>query len=80
MALTDIMAEANVPGSPPPARSDDEILPHSKWVAIGKRNSYVKAIKPKDHVLFKLAMDILRQKPFFPAFTISTTVPSIYIQ
>ena len=80
LAITDLMAESNVAGSPPPARSDDAILPHSNWVSIGRSNCYLKATKPKDHPIFKLAMDILRQTSFFPAFTTSTTVPSIYIQ
>lgn len=81
----DIMADPNVVGSSvqapvPPTRTDEEILPFNKWVAIGKSNYYLKADKPQNHPIFKMALDILKQTNFFQAFTASATIPSIYIQ
>lgn len=75
------MAESNIEGpSAPPVRSDNDILPFSKWVSIGKSNCYVKTEKPQNHPIFRMALDLLKHTTFFNAFTASSTIPSIYIQ
>lgn len=77
----DNMAESNIEGSStPPVRSDNDILPFSKWVSIGKSNCYVKTDKPYNHPIFWTALDLLKHTTFFKAFTSSSTIPSIYIQ
>ena len=78
------MAEANVPtelGSvqPPPTRTDDEILPHNEWVSTRKSNLYIEVDKPQNNPTYKIAVDILRNTSFFKAFTVSSSIPSIYI-
>ena len=75
------MADPNIEGPlAPPVRSDNDILPFSKWVAIWKSNCYVKTDKPQNHPIFRMALDLLKNTTFFNAFTASSTIPSIYIQ
>ncbi|GKE83425.1 hypothetical protein Tco_1557167, partial [Tanacetum coccineum] len=84
------MAEMNVPADnvpadqapaiAPPARSDDDILPPSKWVSIGKSNSVLDTQKSQRNPIFSMAVALLRNTNFFRAFTASSTIPSIYIQ
>ena len=74
-------AMANLPGNVPQmVRTDDEILPHSKWVAIGKSNCYINMDSPQPNPIFRISLDILRQTSFFRAFTAAATIPAIYIQ
>nr|GEY33837.1 hypothetical protein [Tanacetum cinerariifolium] len=63
-----------------PVRSDEPILPHDRWVAIGKSNCYLNEERSQLNPIFKIAVDILKQTNFFRAFTASSTIPSIYIQ
>ncbi|GKC93439.1 hypothetical protein Tco_1158881 [Tanacetum coccineum] len=84
------MAEMNVPADnvpadqapaiAPPARFDDDILPPSKWVSIGKSNSVLDAQKSQRNPIFSMVVALLRNTNFFRAFTASSTIPSIYIQ
>ena len=79
------MADANVPTElgpvpPPPTRTDDAILPYNEWITIGKSNIYIDADKPQNNPIYKIAVDILRNTSFFRAFTVSSSIPSIYIQ
>lgn len=79
------MADANIPTklesvTPPPTRIDDEILPHNEWVSIGKSNLYIDIDKPQNNPTYKIAVDILKNTSFFKAFTVSSSIPSIYIQ
>ncbi|GKA87836.1 hypothetical protein Tco_0809600, partial [Tanacetum coccineum] len=81
------MADANInaPEVPtvvasPPTRSDEQILPRNKWVPVGKSNCFLDVERTQANPIFKIAVDILKNTNFFKAFTISSTIPSIYIQ
>nr|GEX32586.1 retrovirus-related Pol polyprotein from transposon TNT 1-94 [Tanacetum cinerariifolium] len=83
----DTMADVNVnaltdqaPTLAPPIRTDDQILPHIRWVPIGKSNCYLDVEKSQSNPIYKIAVDILKYTNFFRAFTTSSTIPSIYIQ
>nr|GEU69319.1 hypothetical protein [Tanacetum cinerariifolium] len=81
------MADVNVnapadqaPTMAPPTRTDDQILPHIRWVPIGKSHCYLDVEKSQSNPIYKIAVDILKHTNFFRAFTASSTIPSIYIQ
>ncbi|GJU25061.1 hypothetical protein Tco_1163682 [Tanacetum coccineum] len=81
------MADVNVnapaeqaPAMAPPTRTDDQILPRIRWVAIGKSNCYLDVERSQSNPIYKIAVDILKQTNFFRAFIASSTIPSIYIQ
>nr|GEX36060.1 hypothetical protein [Tanacetum cinerariifolium] len=81
------MADVNVnapakqaPTMAPPTRTDDQILPHIRWVPIGKSNYYLDVERSQSNPIYKIAVDILKHTNFFRAFTASSTIPSIYIQ
>nr|GEW10382.1 retrovirus-related Pol polyprotein from transposon TNT 1-94 [Tanacetum cinerariifolium] len=83
----DTMADVNVnaladqvPTMAPPTRTDDQILPHIRWVPIGKSNCYLDVEKSQSNPIYKIAVDILKHTNFFRAFTASSIIPSIYIQ
>nr|GEV55347.1 Gag-Pol polyprotein [Tanacetum cinerariifolium] len=83
----DTMADVNVnasadqaPTMAPPTRTDDQILPHLRWVPIGKSNCYLDVERSQSNLIYKIAVDILKHTKFFKAFTASSTIPSIYIQ
>ncbi|GKE27852.1 hypothetical protein Tco_1443236 [Tanacetum coccineum] len=83
----DTMADVNVnapaeqaPAMAPPTRTDDQILPRSSWVSVGKNNCYLDVEKSQSNPIYKIAVDILRHTNFFRAFTASSTILSIYIQ
>nr|GFA08216.1 hypothetical protein [Tanacetum cinerariifolium] len=61
-------------------RTDDQILPHIRWVPIGKSNCYLDLDKSQSDPIYKIAVDILKHTNFFRAFAASSTIPSIYIQ
>ncbi|GJZ50945.1 hypothetical protein Tco_0605460, partial [Tanacetum coccineum] len=64
----------------PPTRLDEQILPHDKWVPVGKSNCFLDVERTQVNPIFKIAVDILKNTNFFRAFTASSTIPSIYIQ
>nr|GEX50313.1 monodehydroascorbate reductase [Tanacetum cinerariifolium] len=81
------MADVNVnapadqaPTMAPPTRTDDQILPHIRWVSTGKSNCYLDVERSQSNPIFKITMDILKNTNFFRAFTASSTILSIYIQ
>nr|GEV24420.1 integrase, catalytic region, zinc finger, CCHC-type, peptidase aspartic, catalytic [Tanacetum cinerariifolium] len=79
------MADLNAPSGQtpamaPPLRVDAQILPHIKWVPIGKSNCYLDLEKSQSNPIYKIAVDLLKNTNFFRAFTASSTIPSIYIQ
>ncbi|GJW21991.1 hypothetical protein Tco_0032613 [Tanacetum coccineum] len=83
------MADVNVnvnapaeqaPAMAPPTRTDDQILPRSRWVPVGKINCYLDVVKSQSNPIYKIVVDILKYTNFFRAFTASSTIPSIYIQ
>nr|GEZ59733.1 hypothetical protein [Tanacetum cinerariifolium] len=47
------------PAVAPPARNDDEILPHNRWVQIGKSNCSLNLDKKQSNPIFKMVMDLL---------------------
>ncbi|GJY31396.1 hypothetical protein Tco_0414891 [Tanacetum coccineum] len=68
------------PTMAPPTRTDDQILPHIRWVPIGKSNCYLDVDRPQSNLIFKIAVDLLKHTNFFQDFTASSTIPAIYIQ
>ncbi|GKF42216.1 hypothetical protein Tco_0125558, partial [Tanacetum coccineum] len=75
------MANAeHAPAMASPVRTDEQIVPHNRWVPIGKSNCYLNEEKPQPSPIFKIAVDILKQTNIFRAFTASSTIPAIYIQ
>nr|GEX18279.1 hypothetical protein [Tanacetum cinerariifolium] len=76
------MADVNVnaPTITPPTRTDDQILSHSRWVPIRKRNYYLDVEKSQSNLIYKIDVDILKHTNYFRAFTASLTILSIYIQ
>nr|GEX27849.1 hypothetical protein [Tanacetum cinerariifolium] len=81
------MADVNVnapageaPTMAPPIRTDDQILPHIRWVPIVKSNCYLNVEKSQSNPIYKIVVDILKHTNFFRVFTASSTIPSIYIQ
>nr|GEU84457.1 histone deacetylase 14 [Tanacetum cinerariifolium] len=81
--MVDVNVNAPVDQAPtmaPPTRTDDQILPHVRWVLIGKSNCYLDVEKSQSNPIYKIAMDILKHTNFFIAFTASSNISSIYIQ
>ncbi|GJX58056.1 hypothetical protein Tco_0289446 [Tanacetum coccineum] len=83
--LVHTMADVNVnapaeqaPAMAPPTCIDDQILPHSRWVPVGKRNCYLDVKKSQNNPIYKITMDILKHTNFFRAFIASSTIPSIF--
>nr|GEV88848.1 retrovirus-related Pol polyprotein from transposon TNT 1-94 [Tanacetum cinerariifolium] len=83
----DIMADVNVnapieqaPAMAPPTHIDDQILPRSRWVPVGKSNCYLDVEKSQSNPIYKIVVDILKHTNFFRAFTASLTISLIYIQ
>ncbi|GJS17398.1 integrase, catalytic region, zinc finger, CCHC-type containing protein, partial [Tanacetum coccineum] len=70
----------HAPAMAPPVRTDEQIVPHNRWVPIGKSNCYLNEEKSQPSPIFKIVVDILKQTNFFRAFTASLTIPAIYIQ
>ncbi|GKE82147.1 hypothetical protein Tco_1552147 [Tanacetum coccineum] len=75
----DVPAE-QAPAIAPPTRMDDQILPSSKWVPIGKSNCILEVQKSHRNPIFPIVVAILKNTNFFRAFTASSTIPAIYIQ
>ncbi|GKC20862.1 hypothetical protein Tco_1023012 [Tanacetum coccineum] len=73
------MAEQNVPVQPP-TRTDEQIVPRSQWLTIGKSNLLFNAQKIQKNPIFQISVDILSNTNFFQAFTASANVPAIYLQ
>ncbi|GJU12626.1 retrovirus-related pol polyprotein from transposon TNT 1-94 [Tanacetum coccineum] len=80
-----IMADLNIPVEQapvvaPPTRTDDQILPLSKWMPIGKRNSVLDVYKPRRNPIFLIVVALLKNTNFFRAFTTYSMILAIYIQ
>ncbi|GJU56319.1 hypothetical protein Tco_1230033 [Tanacetum coccineum] len=86
----DIMANLNIPANDatvkqapavaPPTRTDDQILPLSKWVPIGKSNCILDVHKPQRNPIFPIVVALLKNTNFFTAFMASSMILAIYIQ
>ncbi|GJR78106.1 retrovirus-related pol polyprotein from transposon TNT 1-94 [Tanacetum coccineum] len=84
------MADMNVPANDapaeqapaiaPPTRTDDQVLPLSKWVPIGKSNYVLDIQKSQRNPIFPIAVALLKNTNFVTAFTASSMIPAIYIQ
>nr|GEW66490.1 putative reverse transcriptase, RNA-dependent DNA polymerase [Tanacetum cinerariifolium] len=79
------MADVNAPSDQiltmaPPVRTNDQILPHIRWIPIGKSNCYLDLEKSQSNPIYKIAVDLLKNTNFFRAFSTSSNLPSIYIQ
>ncbi|GKA09422.1 monodehydroascorbate reductase [Tanacetum coccineum] len=83
----DTMADVNVnalaeqaPAMAPPTRTDEQILPRSRWVPVGKSNCYLDVERSQSNPIYKISVDILKHTNFLRAFIASSTIPSINIQ
>ncbi|GJT93213.1 hypothetical protein Tco_1082058 [Tanacetum coccineum] len=66
MTDVDVNAPAELaPTMAPPTRTDDQILPHIRWVPIGKSNCYLDVDRPQSNPIFKIAVDLLKHTNFF---------------
>ncbi|GKF15995.1 hypothetical protein Tco_0057457 [Tanacetum coccineum] len=66
MADVDVNAPAEqAPAMAPPTRTDDQILPRIRWVAVGKRNCYLDIKRSQSNPIYKIAVDILKHTNFF---------------
>ncbi|GJS50707.1 hypothetical protein Tco_0624069, partial [Tanacetum coccineum] len=84
------MADMNIPANDvpaeqaptiaPPIRADDQILPVSNWVLIGKSNCVLDILKPQKSPISQVAVAILKNTNFLRAFMTSSTILAIYIQ
>ncbi|GJU74965.1 hypothetical protein Tco_1266370 [Tanacetum coccineum] len=63
-----------------PNRTDEQILPRSRCVPVGKSNCYLDVERSQSNPIYKISVDILKHTNFFRAFITSSTIPSIYIQ
>ncbi|GJX17653.1 hypothetical protein Tco_0218485, partial [Tanacetum coccineum] len=70
----------DAPAIVPPTRTDDQILPSSKWVPIGKSNCVFNVQKSQTNLIFPIVVALLKNTNFFRAFTASSTILAIYIQ
>ncbi|GJU11249.1 retrovirus-related pol polyprotein from transposon TNT 1-94 [Tanacetum coccineum] len=70
------MAEQNVPAQPP-TRTDEQIVPRSQWLTIGKSNLLFNAQKIQKNPIFQISVDILKNTNFFQALTASANFPAI---
>ncbi|GJT07229.1 hypothetical protein Tco_0841691 [Tanacetum coccineum] len=77
--MQNTMAEQNVPAQAP-TRTNEQIVPRSQWLQIGKSNLLFDAQKIQKNPIFQISVDILRNTNFFRAFSASASVPAIYIQ
>nr|GEU89603.1 hypothetical protein [Tanacetum cinerariifolium] len=78
--MVDVNLNINAPAMAPPIRTDDQILPRSRLLPVGKSSCYLDVEKSQSNPINKIAKDILKHTNFFRAFTSSLTIPSIYIQ
>ncbi|GJV91954.1 hypothetical protein Tco_1539767, partial [Tanacetum coccineum] len=79
IAYGNMMAEQNVPAQAP-TRTDEQIVPRSQWLQIGKSNLLFDAQKIQKNPIFQISIDILRNTNFFRVFSASASVPAVYIQ
>ncbi|GJV45218.1 hypothetical protein Tco_1429754 [Tanacetum coccineum] len=77
--MQNTMAKQNVPAQAP-TRTDEQIVPRSQWLQIGKSNLLFDAQKIQKNPIFQISVDILRNTNFFRAFSASASVPAVYIQ
>ncbi|GJZ49674.1 hypothetical protein Tco_0603864 [Tanacetum coccineum] len=69
------MAEQNVP-TQPPTRTDEQIVPRSQWLIIGKSNLLFNAQKIQKNPIFQISVDILSNTYFSVHSTASNVLLS----
>ncbi|GJR93228.1 hypothetical protein Tco_0265402 [Tanacetum coccineum] len=74
------VAGEQVPAMAPPTKTNEQILPRSRWVPVGKSNYYLDVERSQSNPIYKISVYILKHTNFFRAFIASSTIPSIYIQ
>ncbi|GJX24356.1 hypothetical protein Tco_0228801 [Tanacetum coccineum] len=60
--------------------TDEQIVPRSQWLTIGKSNLLFNAQKIQKNPIFQISVDILSNTNFYQAFTASANIPAIYLQ
>nr|GFC73093.1 hypothetical protein [Tanacetum cinerariifolium] len=59
--MVDVNAPSGqTPTMAPPVRADDQILPHIRWVPIGKSKCYLDLEKSQSNLIYKIAVDLLK--------------------
>ncbi|GKE69227.1 hypothetical protein Tco_1527299 [Tanacetum coccineum] len=69
MHANDVPAE-QAPAIAPPTRTDDQILPSSKWEPIDKSNCVLDVQKSQRNPIFRIVVALLKNTNFFRAFTL----------
>ncbi|GJW52554.1 retrovirus-related pol polyprotein from transposon TNT 1-94 [Tanacetum coccineum] len=73
MAGINVNAPAEqAPAMAPPTHTDDQIMPHIRWVLVGKSNCYLDVERSQSNPIYKIAVDILKNTNFFRAFIASS--------
>ncbi|GJX37722.1 hypothetical protein Tco_0251025, partial [Tanacetum coccineum] len=73
--LQNTMAEQNVPAQPP-TRTDEQIVPRSQWLTIGKSNLLLQCIKDQRNPIFQISVGHPEYNhTFFQAIPASANVP-----
>ncbi|GKB12447.1 hypothetical protein Tco_0846370 [Tanacetum coccineum] len=73
MAGINVNAPAEqAPAMAPPTHTDDQIMPHIRWVLVGKSNCYLDVERSQSNPIYKIAVDILKNTNFFIAFIASS--------
>ncbi|GKB24084.1 retrovirus-related pol polyprotein from transposon TNT 1-94 [Tanacetum coccineum] len=90
LGMKNTMVDMNIPANDapaeqapaivPPTRTDDQILPLSKWVPIDKSNCVLDVQKSQRNPIFLFVVALLKNTNFFRAFTTSSTILALYIQ
>ncbi|GKC95761.1 hypothetical protein Tco_1161203, partial [Tanacetum coccineum] len=75
-----IKAPSNAPVAFLTPIRDEQIVPRSQWLIIGKSNLLFNAQKIQKNPIFQISVDILSNTNFFRVFTASASVPAIYLQ
>ncbi|GJS44720.1 hypothetical protein Tco_0594841 [Tanacetum coccineum] len=63
-----------------PIRSEDELCPSDKRVAVNVSNPMINPDEIHAKPLFNLTLDILKQHSIYNAMTLTTDAPEIYMQ
>nr|GEV94152.1 hypothetical protein [Tanacetum cinerariifolium] len=79
-ALVEQAPAEQAPAIAPQTRTNDQILPLSNWVPIGKINCILNVQKFQRNHRFLIVVALLKNTNFFRAFTASSMIPAIYIQ
>ncbi|GJT50824.1 hypothetical protein Tco_0976981 [Tanacetum coccineum] len=77
--LQNTMAEQNVPAQPP-TRTDEQIVPRSQWLTIGKSNLLLNAQKIQKNPIFQISMEPSKQLPSSSKHSCISKCSAIYLQ